>query len=194
MEYSRRIAQQLLPALLLLQTMSCFRLGVSARLLGEANTTDLITSTCRHTDYFDICMSTLQSNPDSRNADVKGLALISLEVCIAHAEGTISYMRQLRGNASTTGRADGDKYETQCLDDCATEYDDALDDLRKSVGKQQSGDYDSVNAMVSGAMTDSDTCEGGFGERPGYTSPLTERNDYFAKLCSNSLAITGLLS
>lgn len=201
-EHSRGTALPLLPLpillllLLLFHSMPCFGLGLSTRLLDEANDTDLITSTCRHTLYFDICMSTLKSYPDSRNADVEGLAVISLDACIAHAEETVAYVKQLmRGEASTAGPAGGgDEYENQCLGDCLTEYSDALDDLSESVRQLQRGDYDSVNAMVSGAMTDSDTCEGGFGERPGYNSPLTERNSYFSKLCSNSLAITGLLS
>uniref|UniRef100_A0A1D1Y9C7 Putative invertase inhibitor n=1 Tax=Anthurium amnicola TaxID=1678845 RepID=A0A1D1Y9C7_9ARAE len=188
---SRRIAQQLhlqaVLLLLLLLIMAFIKLGASARLLGEANGTDLITSTCRHTEHLDVCISTLQSHRDSRSADVKGLALVSVEACIAHAEGTLSYVKQLRGNG-------GEGYAAECLDDCLTEYSDALEDLRGSVGELQRGAYDSVNAMVSGAMTDSDTCEGGFGETPGYSSPLTERNDYFSMLCSNSLAIAALLS
>lgn len=169
------------------------QLGDSVRLLGEeGNVTDSISSACRQTEYFDVCVSTLQSHPDSRNADEKGLALISLDACIAHAEGTLAYARQLRANAAA-GHA-GDDYVTQCLDDCLTQYSDALDGLRESLADAQDGAYGSVNARVSGAMTDSDSCEEGFAERPGYSSPLTERNDYFSKLCSNALAISRLSS
>ncbi|CAA6664576.1 unnamed protein product [Spirodela intermedia] len=185
-------ASTFFPALLLVAVL--VRLGDSVRLLAEGDVTDSISSACQQTEYFDVCVSTLQSRPDSQNADVKGLALISLDACIAHAEGTLAYARQLRSNATAAAGHAGDDYATRCLDDCLTQYSDALDDLTESVADAQDGAYGSVNARVSGAMTDSDSCEDGFAEQPGYSSPLTERNDFFSKLCSNALAITRLLS
>ncbi|XP_064941698.1 pectinesterase inhibitor-like [Musa acuminata AAA Group] len=153
------------------------------------NSDDLIAATCNRTPYLDVCMSTLTSRRGSRSADLHGLAAISLDACIAHAKATLSYARGL-------SRHDGianDTYASGCLADCLEEYGEAVDDLHESAGALRRGSYDTVNVLLAGAMTNSDTCESGFGEKPGLRSPLTERNQYFGKLCSNSIAITGLL-
>ncbi|XP_009385649.2 pectinesterase inhibitor-like [Musa acuminata AAA Group] len=153
------------------------------------NSDDLIAATCNRTPYLDVCMSTLTSRRGSRTADLHGLAAISLDACIAHAKATLSYARSL-------SRHDGianDTYASGCLADCLEEYGEAVDDLHESAGALRRGSYDTVNVLLAGAMTNSDTCESGFGEKPGLRSPLTERNQYFGKLCSNSIAITGLL-
>ncbi|KAK1308189.1 hypothetical protein QJS10_CPA09g00012 [Acorus calamus] len=91
------------------------------------------------------------------------------------------------------GASSNDSYINQCLSDCLNEYSDAVNNLRQSSTALEEQSYMDANEFVSAAMTDSDTCEDAFGEKPGYESPLTERNDYFAKLCSNSLAIAKLL-
>ncbi|XP_064975195.1 pectinesterase inhibitor-like [Musa acuminata AAA Group] len=158
--------------------------------LGLSDDTDAISSTCNHTLYFDVCMSTLTSRPSSRRADVYGLAAISLDVGITHAKATISYAKSLSKQKGFAGGT----YASVCIADCLEEYKEAVQSLRDSTGALRSGSYDTVNALVSGAMTNSDTCESAFGEKPGLQSPLTERNGYFFKLCSNSIAITNLLA
>ena len=159
---------------------------------GEAR--HLISSVCRQTKYYDVCVSTLEARSESLHADTGGLVLISLDACIAHAEVTLADTKLLMDNATAAVSETEDDYLARCLEDCLTQYSDALDSLRESAEDAENGDYGSVNAKVSGAMTDSGTCEDGFGERPGYTSPLTERNDYFSKLCSNVLAMAARLS
>ncbi|XP_078444873.1 putative invertase inhibitor [Wolffia australiana] len=191
---STRVSAFLLSALLLLVLFS--RQSDATRSPGKSvKPKDFVSSTCRHVKYFDVCVSTLQSSPESSCADKKGLVLISLNACIAHAEYTVAYAQQLMNNATAVASTgdDGD-YAKQCLDDCLTQYADALDELRETVMDAMNGTYDSVNAKVSAAMTDSESCEDGFAERPGLASPLAERNAYFSKLCSNALAVAQLLS
>lgn len=151
---------------------------------------DLLLATCRKTLYMEVCVSSLGSDPRSRGADVEGLAAIALDLSLVHGSETIAEMRKLNGRVNGSK----DEYMAGCLSDCLEEYSDAVENLRQSAEALGEKSYDMVNDLVSAAMTDSDTCEEGFKEKPGYVSPVTKRNQYFYKLCSNALAITKLLS
>ncbi|XXG81578.1 hypothetical protein AAC387_Pa09g2175 [Persea americana] len=182
-------AYKLLGGLLLL-VLSIAQLGVCARPHGTGDGQDLILATCKETLYVEVCVSSLGSDPRSRGADLEGLGAIALDLTMVHGSETISQMKRLNGQKNVKR----DAYMAGCLRDCIEEYSDAVEDLRQSADAIKEKMYDTVNDMVSGAMTDSDTCEEAFNERPGYVSPLTERNQYFYKLCSNALSITKLLA
>ncbi|KAG6518022.1 putative invertase inhibitor [Zingiber officinale] len=152
----------------------------------------LIASTCNRTLYYDVCVASLASRPGSRRADLRGLASISLDVGLDHARATVSLAKAL-SKRHAAAAATGGAYAAGCLSDCVEEYREAVDGLRKSAAALRRRDYDDVNDLVSGAMTNSDTCESAFADKPGLRSPLTERNSYFFKICSISIAITNLL-
>ncbi|XP_058109035.1 putative invertase inhibitor [Magnolia sinica] len=165
--------------------------AVFAGLHATTNGQDLISTTCKQTLYFDVCMSSLRSNPLSQTADLEGLAAISINLTMAYATEMITHVTDLKGHVKTL---DHDTFMAGCLNDCLDEYADAVENLRQSAEALGQRSYGAVNDLVSGAMTDSDTCEEGFTEVPGNVSPLTEKNEYFFKLCSISLAITKLLA
>lgn len=144
---------------------------------------DLISKTCNQTSYSDVCMATfLISN--YTNTTIHDLAFISINATAAYAANTSAVIAAIRN-----GSAD---FSEQCLSDCLEQYGDAVDELHESMVALGNCDYETVNVKVSAAMTNSDTCEGGFQDE-GVSSPLTERNELFFKLCSNSLAIVKLL-
>ncbi|XP_074562120.1 pectinesterase inhibitor 28-like [Curcuma longa] len=148
----------------------------------------LIASACNRTLYYDVCVASLASRPGSRRADLRGLASISLDVGLAHARATVSLAKALSKRHAAAAA-----YAAGCLSDCVEEYSEAVDGLRKSAAALRRSAYDDVNDLVSGAMTNSDTCESAFADKPGLRSPLTERNSYFFKICSIAIAITNLL-
>ncbi|WOL06517.1 hypothetical protein Cni_G15251 [Canna indica] len=155
------------------------------------NSADLIAAACNRTQYYDVCVSSLTPRVGATRGgvDLRGLAAISIGAGVAHAKATMSYARSLRKQKGFAT----DAYVSGCLGDCLEEYGDAVDSLHRSTAALRRGSYEKVNELVSGAMTNSDTCEGAFADKPGLHSPLTERNEYFFKLCSNSIAITSLL-
>ncbi|KAH7683661.1 Pectinesterase protein [Dioscorea alata] len=152
---------------------------------------DLISKTCNQTSYSDVCMATFlisnyttSSSSSSHNTTIHDLAFISINATASYAANTSAIIAAIL-NGSTD-------FSDQCLSDCLEQYGDAVDELQESMVALESCDYETVNVKVSAAMTNSGTCEGGFQDE-GVSSPLTERNELFFKLCSNSLAIVKLL-
>lgn len=174
----------LLLALLLRLTSSA-----DAQPLAGANAPDLVTETCKHTMYFDICMSAFQSNPQSATSDLKGLVAISIEASLAYAKETAAHMRKLKYDARHANQSE----MWQCLRDCLEEYDEGMNDLVQAAEALKEGALDTVNLMVAGATTNADTCESGFQESQLLQSPVADRNGHLMKLCSNSMAVAKLL-
>ena len=54
--------------------------------------TTLIKSTCKNTKYYNLCVSSLKSDPSSPNADPKGLAVIMAGIGMTNATSTSSYL------------------------------------------------------------------------------------------------------
>ncbi|KAK3188131.1 hypothetical protein Dsin_027692 [Dipteronia sinensis] len=52
---------------------------------------DLIDDTCKKTHFYDLCVTTLRSDPQSSKADVQGLARIALEKLQAKANNNTLY-------------------------------------------------------------------------------------------------------
>lgn len=148
---------------------------------------DLIRKTCDHTLYKSLCMSSLQSDPNSLKTDLKGLATIAINLAKANATDTSEQINKLF-NTTT------DPFIQDCLTDCSENYADAVDQLGNSIAALDSKAYNDVNTWVTAAMTDADTCEEGFTAEPGHKLVLGDRNTVFSQLCSNVLAITNLLA
>ncbi|XP_039123612.1 putative invertase inhibitor [Dioscorea cayenensis subsp. rotundata] len=162
----------------------------------DSNTTSsLITSTCNHTLYVDVCMSSLQSHANSQTADLHGLASISINVTISQAIKNINFIKAMKDQLMSSPHPPQDhRYVTICLDDCLVEYEEAIDDLEQAHEALNEGEFGTMNVMVAGAMANANSCENGFGEKKGVQSPLMDLNVFFMKLCSNSMAISNLLS
>lgn len=158
-------------------------LGTSTRQLNQQQ--DLVSFACNNTIYVEVCMSSLRSDPLSETADLRGLASIALNLSIAHGKETKYHIHDLKSKSVS---------ESRCLNECKEEYGDAVENLEDSVHALRIRFYDEVNTLVSAAMTDSDTCDDCFTEIDQVReNPLTERIEYFHKLCSNFLSITKLL-
>ncbi|PIA43268.1 hypothetical protein AQUCO_02000594v1 [Aquilegia coerulea] len=161
----------------------------AARVLDVSDGEDLVVTTCNHTLYSKLCLSSLQSDPRSPTADVKGLAIVALDICNAHGAHMISHVNELKSQKNTTYPP----YIFSCLDDCINEYQEATGNLKEAAEALENKSYSSVNAFTTAAMTDSDSCEDGCSDNLEYKSPLTLKNQHFFQLCSNALAITNLL-
>jgi len=184
---SFKIFQSLL-ALVFMIISSAF-LGTSIRLqiAGKDGIRDLISATCNHTLYFEMCVSALRSDPRSQTSDLVGLANIALNISIAHGSETLAFLKVLKSNAGNDTQLSG------ILSECTEEYIEGTENLEEAIHALRIRSFDDMNTLVSTAMTDSDTCEQGFKEM-NRSSPLTDKNESFSKLCSIFLSITTLLS
>ncbi|XP_062091227.1 putative invertase inhibitor [Humulus lupulus] len=178
---------------LLFLIMSCFSLtstSSSSRLLHNTIAEeDLVSATCKKTLYFQLCVSSLRSDPQSQTSDLRGLAIIALNLSIANGVNTLSHVSNLVSEAAYNGS----QFASTSLSDCIDVYSDAIQNLQDSVQALNDKSFDTMQTLVAAAMTDSETCEDGFKEMNGLSSPLTEQNQHFSQLCSNFLAITTLL-
>ncbi|KAL5992984.1 hypothetical protein ACLOJK_013904 [Asimina triloba] len=60
---------------------------------------DLIQKTCQMTNYYDVCIESLSSDPSSQDADVPGLAYIVIQTTVANVSAASSFISQLLKNA-----------------------------------------------------------------------------------------------
>jgi pectinesterase inhibitor-like protein len=81
---------------LLVISVAIFQCGMAADETGEA----LITKTCGSTAFPDVCTTTLESDPRSSSADLKGLSRIALELSIAKTNETAGVAYYLLNHAS----------------------------------------------------------------------------------------------
>ena len=181
-----------LPILLI----NCIALvGQCGRLQNTEEGDDLVTATCKHTLHYQVCVSSLRSVPSSKTCDLKGLAKIALNLSTQDGAKTLSYVYELKSSAASG--TTNNTYMSSCLSDCADEYLEAIENLQDAAQALANEEYDKVDALVSAAMSDAETCEDGLkdslSDNNGSHSPLTERNRYFSDLCSNVLAIVKLL-
>ncbi|KAH0462172.1 hypothetical protein IEQ34_009747 [Dendrobium chrysotoxum] len=136
---------------------------------------------------YNLCVSLLNSNPNSRNADLSGLGVISLDIAGAKAANIQSTINKLL--KSLPG---GKKYEKGCLEDCLELYTDAISQLRDSVEAIKARRNDDARTWISAAVDAASTCEDGFQEG-GLKSPLNKQNDEYLKTILIPLDIAALL-
>ncbi|KAL5983683.1 hypothetical protein ACLOJK_017774 [Asimina triloba] len=148
---------------------------------------ELIQSTCSQTTYPDVCSSSLSSHSASQTVDdLAGLAVIALKQAHAKASKIEEIIHEQLKKAK-------DGFVQQCLNDCVENFLDSIDQIEDAINSLDSKSYADVNTWITAAMADSESCEEGFKDKPGYTSPLTADTDTFNKLCDNALRITNLL-
>ncbi|MED6158192.1 hypothetical protein PIB30_030475 [Stylosanthes scabra] len=63
--------------------------------VSHPNDDNLIQSTCNKTPHPNLCLQTLNSNPNSKTTDVKGLALIMVDSIKSKSNNTLNKVVQL---------------------------------------------------------------------------------------------------
>lgn len=166
----------------LIQVGHCFAVKVNVS-AGQG----LVQKTCQHVPHIELCEKSLVMDPNSGQADMEGLALISLKVALENATETSHHMSKMLNDSTL------DPFIEQCLMDCVEQYWDAMDQIEDSLAAVTSKDYHDVNDWVKAAIADADTCELGFTEKPGYESMVTQNNVVLKQLCLNALSIISQL-
>ncbi|MQL68947.1 hypothetical protein Taro_001239 [Colocasia esculenta] len=149
---------------------------------------DLIRRTCNSTTYFDLCVSSLQSYPNSSKADVKGLSTIVVNLGISNATSTSTY-------ASRVAKRSRDPVLRSALGRCAGRYADARDALRSALDALSAENYDFASVDVSAAAGYADTCHSLFrlSPAPAYPAEMARREEALVRLCTIATDIISLL-
>ncbi|KAG5000324.1 hypothetical protein JHK87_021396 [Glycine soja] len=147
----------------------------------------LIEKTCKNTKYYNLCFSSLKSNPSSANADPKGLAVIMVGIGMANATSTSLYLSsKMLGTANNN-----DSTFKRVLKECAEKYKYASDALQASAQDLVNEAYDYASMHIIAAYDYSNVCHNLFKLYSGlvYPSELAPREDGLKCLCDVALGI-----
>ncbi|KAJ7980421.1 Pectinesterase inhibitor-like protein [Quillaja saponaria] len=130
------------------------------------NKANLIDQTCKKTPYYALCVSSLQSDPRSKDADVRGLARILVDVMNSKATQTLKQISKLL-QGSRVHRV------KIALSDCAHSYYAILKaDVPEAVEALDKGDFKFAEDGANDAAIEANSCERGFSGK----SMLTQMN------------------
>ncbi|XP_023515956.1 pectinesterase inhibitor-like [Cucurbita pepo subsp. pepo] len=149
---------------------------------------DLITKTCSSTPYNDLCLSILESSPNSNGTDLYGLTEIMLYIAAENVSLIHEHLMELQN------KTEMDTFMDECLTDCLESYQDATDQIEDSITALEFKAYHDIKTWVAAAMNDGAVCENGFKEKPDHKSPIVEMSKVFDQICSIILAMANILS
>ncbi|KAH7853453.1 hypothetical protein Vadar_002593 [Vaccinium darrowii] len=138
---------------------------------------DLIGITCKKTEFTDLCISTLRSDPRSAAADVKGLARIMFDAALAKVTATLGQTKDLLKKTS-------DPDLREYLTVCAEQYERATEDIFTAIQNVGSDNFES-RTYADAVYDEARSCEEIFTERSPprkRKSPFTVVNDVVKKL------------
>ena len=146
---------------------------------------DLVDQICKKTPFYDLCSSTLHSNPLSPKTDIKGVALIMVNNILANASDTLSYIEGLIKKTK-------DPQLEQALAFCAETYIPVVRfTLPQAADAISQGRFGFASYCISDAVKEVNSCDKKFSGSS--QSPLGDRNDIVQKLVDVASAIIKLL-
>ncbi|XP_061350361.1 pectinesterase inhibitor-like [Gastrolobium bilobum] len=146
---------------------------------------DLVDQICKRTPFYDLCSTTLHSNPLIPKNDLKGVALLMVKNIVANASETLSYIEGLIKHTS-------DRELEQALAFCAETYIPIVKyTLPQAADAISQGRFVFASYCISDAVKEVNSCDKKFS---GSTqSPLGDRNGIVQKLVDVASAIIKLL-
>lgn len=146
----------------------------------------LIESVCKNTPNFDLCVSSLKSDPKSSTADVPGLAIIMVHIIKEKAAKALNRIREL------LKKGPGGSKEKQALSSCANRYNAIIEaDVPEAIEALTRADYKFAEDGIADAAVEADACEHGFSSLG--SSPLTEMNKDMNEVSNVARAIVRTL-
>ncbi|XP_062108835.1 cell wall / vacuolar inhibitor of fructosidase 1 [Humulus lupulus] len=163
---------------ILLQSHYCYVLP-----LDEGN--GLIENTCKKTPHYDLCVSTLESNPESSGSDLRGLAHVMVDTVLSKATDNLDFIRALLKQAP-------DEQLEKSLANCAEIYIPVVKySLPQVIDALTGGHFGFANYGISDTAKQAQACEKNFS---GFDkSPLAERNNLLHDLSEVAAAIINVL-
>ncbi|KAJ3680306.1 hypothetical protein LUZ60_016584 [Juncus effusus] len=153
-----------------------------------------IPTMCIKTTYPKVCVSSLSPFASTIQNSTENLARASVSVSLNAALSAYTLITKLASNGALSPS------EAAAVRDCMPTMEDCVNVLQKSIdgmGRKKLAEWmqmDDVQTWVSGALTDQNTCMGGFsgGEKAAATR-AKQRVDDAMQRTSNALALLALL-
>lgn len=146
---------------------------------------DLIEKTCKRTPHYDLCVSSLESNPESSYSDLKGLAHIMVNIVLSKATDTLDFIRALLKQEPNTELEKSLAY-------CAELYIPVVKySLPQAIDALTGGYFGFANYGILDAAKQTQACEKNFSG--SNKSPLAERNSLLHDLSEVAAAIINIL-
>ncbi|XP_072995212.1 putative invertase inhibitor [Typha latifolia] len=130
---------------------------------------------------YDYCVSSLNSDPRSRSADLHGLAVLATKMAIDHVASTESKIDELMDLEATPTIKGG-------FNACLEVYSDAVDRLRDALDNLNSRLYAKAVELLAKALRASEDCQEVFRGAEAAPPVMVEDRDY-GKLASIALGI-----
>ncbi|MED6144009.1 hypothetical protein PIB30_011513 [Stylosanthes scabra] len=148
--------------------------------------TTLIKRTCKNTKYYNLCFSSLKSDPSSPTADSKGLAVIMVGIAMTNATSTSSYLSSKLLSPKTNSTT-----LKMVLKECADKYSYAGDALQDSVQELADENYDYAYMHITAAKDYPNACHNAFKRYPSLVYPpdLARREEGLKHICDVAMAI-----
>ncbi|XP_065856951.1 pectinesterase inhibitor 10-like [Euphorbia lathyris] len=127
------------------------------------NGEDFIRKSCKASTYPDLCYSSLSPFGGQVQQDPGKLAGVAVSFCLSKVQVVKAYI-------SSLSRKTTEPKLSASLKQCLENFDDAVDNIQKSVNRlkngKSSGVIGDVQTWMSAALTDEDTCVDGFKNVP----------------------------
>ncbi|KAK9059812.1 hypothetical protein SSX86_020516 [Deinandra increscens subsp. villosa] len=168
---------------LLILTISCTQ---NPNLFANGDMS-LIQKTCKTTKFYDLCISSLESDSTSSEADTKGLAVIMARFAMVNATNTNSFLSSNVLAKKTTN----DGLMKKVLKECAGRYSAAGSSLQDSVKDLESDMYDYAYMHVMAAADYANSCRNAFKRYPSLVYPpeISAREDGLKHICDVVMGI-----
>ncbi|XP_050935203.1 pectinesterase inhibitor-like [Cucumis melo] len=150
---------------------------------NAASSTDVISTICPKTSNPPFCSNLLKS---SGITNIKGLAVYTLNLTHTNAQKSLTLANSLA--KTTTNPQLKQRYSS-----CAKSYDEVVGDIENAQKNLAIGDFNAVNIVTSGAMTEIDDCQDKFVQPPKDTSLLLKNGKTLNDICSIILVVSNLL-
>lgn len=155
---------------------------------------DFVQKTCRKCENndpnidYNFCISSFRANPGSDLADLQKLGAISLSLIRNNVSNSVDYVEKL------LQKKELGSYKKPRLSDCLELYSEAIINVEEGKKAYKVKRYDDANIKVSSVMDAARTCEDGFEEKEGVSSPLTKWNKDTFQLTAIALSIINMHS
>ncbi|XP_043704103.1 21 kDa protein-like [Telopea speciosissima] len=157
----------------------------------KSSNTNFIRLCCASTTYPNLCFSSLSPYASSVGTNRTKLGIVALKVSLSATRNSSALLTKLSLKHDLTAN------ETANIKDCVSEVGDAKDELKRSLAQMKdlgAPDFEftisSIEAWVSAALTDDNTCLDGLDGFNGKVEKWIRKSvTLAARLTSNALAI-----